>query len=94
MSAKTKIVVEREAHIDFTCFVGDVVEIAVRIGRRVIDSWRHDAVYDGFDADDGFEAARRAEHVARHGFRAADGSLFGLLLSKDHFEGSCFRQVV
>ena len=84
MSAKSKIVVEREAHIDFTCFVGDVVEIAIWIGCRVIDGRRHDAVHDGFDADDGLEAASRSEHVARHGFRAADGNLFGSF-AEDHF---------
>ena len=93
MPAKSKIVVERKAHIDFTRFVGDVVEIAVRIGRRVIDGWRHDAVHDGFDADDGFEAARRSEHMARHGFRAADGNLPGSF-AEDHFEGNCFRCVI
>ena len=91
--AKSKIVVEREAHVHFACFVGDVVEIAFRIGRHVVHRGRDDAVQNGFDADDRFEAARRAEHVARHGFRAADGDLPGLF-AEDHFEGSCFGCVI
>src|SRR5580704_15307651 len=76
----------------FTGDIGNVVEVAGRVGLFVIGGGRHDLVTECEDADAGFEAAGAAEQVAGHGFRGADGNFFGAV-AEDAFERGGFDGV-
>src|SRR6266550_3762904 len=70
--------------------VRHVVEVALRIGRLVVDRRWQDAVLDDQRADRCFQSAGRAEKVARHRLGGADGELVSLIaknrLDRDRFD--------
>src|SRR5207249_2144346 len=74
-------------------FVRDVIEIAIRVGRFVIDRRRNDVVADGEGADGGLDGAGRAEQVAGHGLRGTHGEFFRVR-AEDGLDRLCFTLVI
>src|SRR5262249_23438236 len=72
-SAEAERVPERVVHIRFARDVGHVVQIALRIGMKLIYGRRQDLVAQSQRADACLQTARAAKQVAGHGFRGADG---------------------
>ena len=66
-------------HLLLARLVRHVVEIALGVGRLVVDRRRDDARLDRHRRDGGFQAAGGAEEVAGHRLRRADGDLVGVL---------------
>src|SRR6185436_4391912 len=59
--------------------VGDVVEVALRVGLVDVDGGREDAARERERGVRGLDRARRAETVPRHRLRGADGDARGVL---------------
>src|SRR6185295_15086929 len=74
-SAETERIGERVVHGGFARNVGHVVQIALRIGVKLIDGRRQDLVAQRQHADAGLQTARAAQQVAGHGLCGADGEL-------------------
>src|SRR5207248_2891109 len=73
--------------------VGDVVEVAIRVGCFVIDRRRDDAAANGHDAGDQFGSAGGGDQVAEHALAAGDRNLAGLL-AEDLFDGQGFNAII
>src|SRR5439155_9223911 len=59
--------------------IRDVVEIALRIGHLVVDRRRDDPCLHDLCCDRRFQSAGRAEEMAGHRFRGADGDFVRLV---------------
>ena len=59
--------------------VGDIIEVAVRVGVVEVDRRRHDPVPDRQDAGDGSQRRRRPEQVPGQRFGRGDGQVVGML---------------
>src|SRR3970040_128390 len=72
---------ERVGHhgvdVSLTRLVGDVVEVALRIGMLVVDRWRDGTTVDRQHASNELHRPGRAEQVAHHGLRGTHGYLPG-----------------
>src|SRR5262249_192278 len=73
--------------------VGDVIEVAFRVGEGVVGGGGDDAVAHGEDAGDEFDGSGGGDEVAHHGFDGADGDVFGVV-AEDAFDGVGFGGVV
>src|SRR5690606_38292822 len=74
-------------------FVGDDVEVAVGVGRLVVDCRRDDAVVGGERGDGGLDGAGGAHHVAQRALRRGDHEGVGVL-RVDGADGRGFDAVV
>src|SRR5207245_2157331 len=66
VSAEAERVAHGGADRDLARDVGDVVQVALRIGILVVDGRRQHAVLDGLDAGDRLDPATRPQQVAGH----------------------------
>ncbi len=73
--------------------VGHAVQIALRVLVLDVDRRRHDAVLDGHDAGDQFDAAGGAEHVAGHRLGGADHQAVFHVIAEGELDGLGFRDV-
>ena len=78
---------------DGTGLVGNVVQIAFRVGFLVIDRGVNFPVHDGFDAGHGLQSARGAEGMANHALGAADRNTVGVI-AEQPLDGDGFHGVV
>src|SRR5271170_6853831 len=84
-AAEAEGIRERVGNFRFARVIGNVIEVALRVGFFVIYGGRHDLVAKSQHADAGFEASGAAEQMTGHGFRRADGYFFGAR-AEDAFE--------
>lgn len=59
--------------------VGRVVQVAIGVGRLVVDRRRDDAEFDGFHAGNAFEPTGRSERVAGAALDGGDEELGGVV---------------
>src|SRR5262245_57831479 len=64
-------------HAGLASHIGHVIQIARRIGTKLVDGGRQSLVAQRKHTDSRFEAARPAEQVSGHGFGRADRQLLG-----------------
>src|SRR5258708_33240400 len=63
LAAEAETAAERVFEAFFACLVGNVVEVAGRVGRFVVDRWGQDAALDRHDAGDELDGAGRDDQV-------------------------------
>ena len=66
LSTEAEGVGQGDVHLAFACCVGDVVQVAGRVGILVADGGRQYAVLDGQGADNQFHSSGGTQHVAKH----------------------------
>ena len=72
---KPKLLVRAWSQRASRAVVGDVVQVALRVGRVIVDRRRQHAVADRHQADDQLGRAGRGDQVAHHALGARDGHL-------------------
>src|SRR5487761_217015 len=75
VAAKAERVRDRHLDLNLARRVGDVVEVALRVGLIQVDRGREHATVQGQHAGRGLDRAGRAEQVAVHRLGGADGEL-------------------
>ena len=78
---------------DFAGAVGDVIEVAVRVGMGVVDGGRQDTGPEREGQGDGFDGAGGADEVADHRFDGGEGQAAGVF-AEHSFDGLCLHDVV
>ena len=78
LPAKSKAIAQDMPAAGVAGFVRDVVEIAIAVGRLVVDRRRQSPVAQGHQADDQFSHTGGREQMARHALGARDGRAIGL----------------
>src|SRR5690606_10036261 len=73
--------------------IGDVVQVALGVGRFKIDRRRQVAGTDGLHAGDEFDGAGRGDEVAEHALDAGDGDAWGEI-AEDGLDAAGFDLVV
>src|SRR6266478_1493695 len=53
-------------HRGLACFVGHVIEIALRVGMMQVDGWRDDTRQNGHDGDNALDGSRCTQSMAQH----------------------------
>src|SRR5487761_1041575 len=79
VTAKAERVRDHHLEVNLARLVGDVVEVAVRVGLIQVDRGREQPTVQGQHAGRGLDRAGRAEQVAVHGLGGADGELLRVL---------------
>ena len=79
MAAEAEGVIEDGVDLHFAGFVRGVIQVARGIGVIQIDGGRNDAVLDRLDADDAFDRAGGAEHVAQSTLGGGDDQFFRVI---------------
>jgi len=79
MTAETEGVVDHCVDLHLPRRVGDIIQIAFRIGVLVIDGGRNNIGVNRLGADGHFHGARRAEHVAGGAFGGTHRQLARML---------------
>lgn len=93
LTAEAEAVVHGDIDFVFSGLVGDVIEIAIGVGRIAIHGRGNDSVADCLDACDDADSASRGDEVSHHAFDRADGD-FGCGVSEDLFDGAGFVAVI
>src|SRR5580700_3285461 len=91
-AAEAKGIGERVFDAGSTSDVGNVVEVALGIGRFKIDRGRQNLIAQCEHTDARFEAAGAAEQMAGHGLGGTDGNVFGAF-AEDALEGAGFDDI-
>src|SRR5580765_4857648 len=78
VAAETEGIVDGGANFDFTSGMGNVVQVAFRVGTIEVDGGRHHLFFNGFDAYRHFNGPGGAEHVAGGAFGGTDGNFAGV----------------
>ena len=91
--AKAQTVAQCVGHVLGAAHVRHIVQVALRVGLRVMDGGRGKLVPQGQRREHGFHAARAAQQVAGHALGAHDGQLLGVL-PEHRVDGSGLAGVV
>ena len=78
-SAEPKRIREDVLDLRFARLIGDIVQVAIRVGVLVIDGWRQHLIAQGERGKACFQTTRPAQQMSGHGFRGAHRELFGVL---------------
>lgn len=79
MPAKAEAIAQRSVDLHWACGVRNVIQVACRIGKLVIDRWRSRLVFDREYGRYGFDRSGSTEQVTCHRLRRADRDLVGVL---------------
>src|SRR6266404_1189660 len=91
-AAKSEGVRERVFDGSFARFVGDVVQIASRVRRFLVNGRRQDLIAQGQHADPRLQAARSPQQMPGHRFRRTHGNLLGSL-TENSLQGYRFEAI-
>ena len=83
MTAETERVIHDGVDLHWPRGIGDVIQIARRIGHLVIDRWWHDIHLYGLGAGYHFDRPGSPEHVARRAFGGTDRKFAGMVAEYD-----------
>src|SRR5438132_71171 len=89
VAAEAEAIGDGTANAGFACHVGDVVEVAVGVGRLIVDRGMEDAALDAEDGGDHLDGAAGAKEMADHTLGAGDGQLLGVR-AEDGLDGLGF----
>jgi hypothetical protein len=73
--------------------VGDIVEVALGIGKFVIDRRRQDTIANGQQADDQFRRTCSGDEMPHHTLSAGDRKFIGVI-AEDFFDGQRFDLII
>lgn len=93
MAAEAEAIADGVGDGGFAGDVGDDVEVALGVLFLDVDGGRDDAVADGHDAGNEFDATCGTEHVTGHGFGGADGEAVLGVVAEGKFDGFGFGDV-
>src|SRR3990170_4136711 len=83
-------------HFSLARLVGNVIQVAGRVGLLIVDGRGENLVAQRQNADAGLQSAGAAQQMAGHGLGGADGHLGGVLaecaLDRDGFDGVAKRR--
>ena len=82
LTAKAEGIGQSDVHLALACRVGDVVQVAGRVGLLVADGRGQYAVLDGQGADNQLYGSGSAKHVSQHRFGGTDLHLAGNILAQ------------
>src|SRR5258708_36890458 len=92
-AAEAKGIGEYDIDLRFARLIRHIVQVAVRIGRRVVHGWRDDLIAQRQDTDASFEASRAAEQMSGHALRRTHRQLRSIA-AEAALDGHRFELVV
>ena len=77
----------------FTCDIGDIVKVTLRVLVFKVNGRRNDSFFDGFKTSKDFDSTSRTKKVTGHGFSRGNKKVVFRMITKGEFDGLRFRDV-